>query len=321
MNSHRALWKRGLIGLAALAAAACGPNGSLNNSEVYKPPPALALVVLVDPSAPKLADQLHQLEDVIRAGVTPGESVVVMVLQPAYGKTYTVQHDDNLSAIAAAHGVSLAAVEAANPQFGPVWGRNWKLIYSGERVLIPDGAATGTLLLVSKAPDGPPPPSLARPPQLSSNPTEYQRAQYERALAANKSTNDARIAAWRADADRALEPWKQQVLAQLDQRATTPVAGARAPDASIVSASVAAGLTTLQGLPGRRMLLVMGGGEAGPSAFAPQSLANVNLVIANLADPKAAAAWTSAANGAGAASVNALDPALTQLQLAQVVNR
>jgi hypothetical protein len=46
----------------------------------------------------------------------------------------------------------------------------------------------------------------------------------------------------------------------------------------------------------------------------------VNLVIANLSNSNAAAAWTAAASGAGAASVKALDVALTRLQLTQVVN-
>ena len=85
--------------------------------------------------------------------------------------------------------------------------------------------------------------------------------------------------------------------------------------------TLTAGLTTLSGLPGRRLLLVMGGGEMGPGALAPRSLVDVNLVVANLADANAAAAWTTAATNAGAKSVSALDPALTRLELAQVINR
>jgi hypothetical protein len=88
----------------------------------------------------------------------------------------------------------------------------------------------------------------------------------------------------------------------------------------MLSASLTAGLTTLQGLDGRRLLLVLGGGELGPGPFLPGSVKDVNLVIANLADHRAAAAWTAAGSQAGAASVKALDPALTRLQLAQVVN-
>jgi hypothetical protein len=43
--------------------------------------------------------------------------------------------------------------------------------------------------------------------------------------------------------------------------------------------------------------------------------------VANVADAAAGAAWTKASQDAGAASVTVLDPALTQLQLAQVVNQ
>src|SRR5436309_2778606 len=197
MSSPTRRWIRGAIAALALVSAACGPGGSLSNSETYKPPPPLALVVLVDPSTPQMADELRQLQDVIRTTSTPGESVVVM----------------------------------------------------------------------------------------------------------------------------ALEPWRQQVLAELERRTGSPVLGARAPDAAMLSATLTAGLTTLSGLPGRRLLLVMGGGEMGPGALAPRSLVDVNLVVANLADANAAAAWTTAATNAGAKSVSALDPALTRLELAQVINR
>ena len=277
-------------------------------------------MAILDPSSDRLADEFTQLGEVIRSGATPGEAVVVMFMQPSFGQAYTVRPNDSLSTIASAHGMTLAVLEAANPQLGPVSGRNWKLIHPGERVMIPDGATNDALVIVSKAPAGPAPPELLRLPERPSNPTDYQRAQYEHAVAAGNETNAARIAAWRAAANTALEPWQQDVAAQLQKRAASTVAGSRAPDGSMVSASMLAGLTTLQGLNGRRLLLVLGGGDSGPAALAPRSLANVNLVIANLEDPKNAAAWSAAATSAGAASVNTLDAALTKLQLAQVVN-
>lgn len=320
MNTSTARRLAVVTATVALVTAACGP-GRLNDSQRYKPPAPLALVVLVDPSPAKLGAQLQQVAAVINAGATPGESVVVMMLQPSFGQTYTVKQGDNLSSIASAHGISLGDLEAANPQLGPLSGRNWKLIHPNEQVMVPDGSAGGALLLVSKAPAGPTPPDLVRLPTLPANPTEYQRAQYNRTLAADTATNDSRIAAWRADADKSLAPWREQVVAQLQQKAGTAPATPRAPDGSILAASMTAGLTTLQGLPGRRLLLLLGGGEIGPSTLAPRSLADVNLVIANLADPKAAAAWSTAGTTAGAASVNALDPALTQLNLAQVINQ
>jgi hypothetical protein len=49
---------------------------------------------------------------------------------------YLIQPGDTLSGIAASHGVSLAAVEAANPQFS-----NPNLIYAGQRIEIPRGSS------------------------------------------------------------------------------------------------------------------------------------------------------------------------------------
>ena len=50
--------------------------------------------------------------------------------------TYLVQPGDTLSGIAASHGASLAAVEAANPQVA-----NPNLIFAGQSVEIPEGAS------------------------------------------------------------------------------------------------------------------------------------------------------------------------------------
>jgi LysM repeat protein len=53
---------------------------------------------------------------------------------PALASTYTVQSGDTLSGIAARSGVSLSAVEAANPQI-----HNPNLIYVNQHVNVPDG--------------------------------------------------------------------------------------------------------------------------------------------------------------------------------------
>ena len=53
---------------------------------------------------------------------------------PALASTYTVQSGDTLSGIAARSGVSLSAIEAANPQF-----HNPNLIYVNQKVNVPDG--------------------------------------------------------------------------------------------------------------------------------------------------------------------------------------
>jgi LysM repeat protein len=54
---------------------------------------------------------------------------------PAPVLTYVVQSGDSMSAIAAAHGVSLAALEAANPQVA-----NPSLIHPGELLNLPNGS-------------------------------------------------------------------------------------------------------------------------------------------------------------------------------------
>lgn len=63
---------------------------------------------------------------------------------------YTVRRGDTLSEIAANHGVSLAALEAANPQI-----RNFDLIYPDQKIHLPAGARTGSSGANDVAPVGP----------------------------------------------------------------------------------------------------------------------------------------------------------------------
>ena len=77
---------------AATRRSACAPSAKANEVR-YSPPPALSLVALVDPSPGRLADELRQLQDVIRTSATPGEAVVVMILQPSFGSTYVVHEE------------------------------------------------------------------------------------------------------------------------------------------------------------------------------------------------------------------------------------
>ena len=305
--------------MVLVGAAACDRT-NLANEAPYTPPPPLALVALLDPSPDRLPVELQQLEAVIRANAMPGESVVAMLLEPSFASTYVVQPGDSLSQIASAHQLTLGQVEAANPQLGPLSGRAWWLIHAGDRVLLPNGAPDGALLLASKAPAGPRRPMLVKPPQLPSNATDFQRAQYRRSVDANNATNAARIAAWQTAAADSVQAWQRQVASQLQAKGAAVATIAPSPTPAIVSASVEAGLTTLGGLSGRRVLLLLGGGDSVPAQLAPKSLSDVNLVVANLTSSSAPAQWAAAGAGAGAASVEALDAALTQLQLPQVVN-
>ncbi len=305
--------------LAVLATAvACDRKAA--NEVPYSPPPPLALVALLDPSPDRLPGELRQLAAVVRANATPGEAVVAMLLEPSFGSIYTVEKDDSLSKIAAAHGLALSAIEAANPQLGPLSGRDFKLIHPGERVMLPDGASGGALLLASRAPSGPPPPMLLRlPPEPASSATDFQRAQYKHTVDSDNATNASRVAAWQASATESVSAWQQNVAAQLESKAgSLPVAPR--PDQHIVAASIDAGLTTLLGLDGRRVLLLLGGGDSVPGQLPARSLSGINFVVANVTNASVTAQWTARANSAGAASVDALDTALTQLQLPQVVN-
>lgn len=308
------------MALIAVGLAACGPQ-TLTNEVTYAPPPPLALVALIDPSPSQASSEFRQLEDVVRSNASPGEAIVVMLIQPGFGTAYVVRSGDSLSSIAAAHGLTLAGLESANPQLGPVSGREWRLIHPGEQVMIPNGSPHAAAVLVSKAPAGPPPPLLLRLPRAPSNPTDYQRAQYQRTVAADNATNAQRVAQWHSDAAASLVPWQAQVASDLERASAGQSTAGSAPDATVLSASLIAATTTLQGLSGRRFLLLLGGGDLGPGKFSAGGLNGVNVVVANVGDANAAAAWTSAAQGAGALSVKALDPSLTQLQLTQIVDQ
>jgi hypothetical protein len=129
------------------------------------------------------------------------------------------------------------------------------------------------------------------------------------------------VAAWWAEAGRELAPWRAQVLARLQEVAASLQAAGLPAGGEDLGPSIEAAANTLDGLSGRRVLLLLVGGRSGPpEGTAPGvSLRGVHLVVANVADPARAAAWTSATRAWGAA-VTALGPALTQLELTPAVN-
>ncbi len=313
-----------VIATCAFVLAGCGPAALGAPGEIYRPPPPLVFVVIVDPSAGPVAVELSQVEALVEAEVTPSEIVVVSRLSGASAQaTYVVSAGDNLSSIAAAHGVSLAVLEAANPQLGPLGGRDWNRVYPGDLVTIPGaGGATAGNVLVTRAPTGPAPPALVRIPQRPSNATSFQDAQYRRALASAELVNRERVAAWLAKASRDMASWQAWLVARL--RATAgdlQAAGLTTTGGRDLPASMEAAANTLKGLDGRRVLLILGGGQGGPprGAVNTSTLRGIHLVVANITDPLAAAAWRAAGASWGS-TVTTLDPAQTELELSQVVN-
>ena len=305
----------------ALTVIGCGAVPATAPSETFRPPPPLALVAIVDPSASEAANELRQLGAVIQAGVTPSQTLVVSLLSAApAAATYVVRGGDSLSSIAAAHGVPLASLQDANPQLGPLAHRDWSRVYPGDRVTVPPsgGGLPARNAIVSRAPAGPRPPALVRGPARPANATTFQDAQYRRSAADAEAANRERIASWRAEAARQLRPWQTQVLARLDELARS-LDGVAADGAGDVAAAIESAANTLAGLPGRRVLLVLAGGRMSGAggAASGRSLAGVHVVIANVADPSEAALPGAAAAGA---TVTTLDPALTELELAAAVN-
>jgi LysM repeat protein len=309
--------------MASIAVAACSAPSASTGAR-FTPPPPLALVAVVDPTPEDAAGELRQLAAVLRAGVMPSQALVVSLLAATpLAATYAVRSGDSLSSIASGQGVPLAALQDANPQLGPLAGRDWNRVYPGDRVTVPavQGTPAARNPIVTRAPAGPPPPVLVRMPIRPGNPTTFQDAQFRRAVASAEATNRQRVAAWRAEVAKRLEPWLNDVLAQLDRLASSMAAAPPpAMDPAAVAASIEAAANTLHGLPGRRVLLVLAGARLGMAAGLPPgvSLQGVHLVVANMPAP-AGAPFTTAAAAAGA-TVTALDPALTELQLPEVVN-
>ena len=91
---------------------------------------------------------------------------------PAMASTHTVQPGDTLSGIAAASGVSLTKVEAANR-----WIKNPNLIYAGQVVHVPDGRSGITPMAPTyyQAPAASSTPSASTAPQPAPAPLQHRR--------------------------------------------------------------------------------------------------------------------------------------------------
>lgn len=307
----------GLFGPPAQAAI----NGAAQRR--YVPPTRTVYETALDQ-----VEGARQLADVLRAGALPSEAVIgVGVARMAQGgpgvSIHMVQRGETLTGIASALGVTLAALEAANPALGPAGGRDWNLIHPGERLSIPGSSAIQfTTFVNARLPAGPPAPRLVVPPTCSSDETSYVQQQCTTQANKDAQVNTGRIAAWSAAANAQVGPVLAAVL-----RTLADVAAQVAPNQAPVAAGRGQAFTdaveiaaiNLGQLPGPRVLLLAALDDSEP-ALQQGELDGIDLVVTGPSTPAAQAWWTSAARGAGARSVRVLDPVLTQQALPGIVN-
>jgi hypothetical protein len=318
---------------ATAAATACagdglfgpppGTAGAGSQHRQYAPPTRTVYEATLDE-----VEGARQLADVLRDGALPAEAIIGVGVAPrAQGgpgvSIHVVQVGETLTSVATATGVTLAALEAANPAFGPASARNWDLIHPGERLSIPGSSTVQfTTFVNSRLPAGPPPPALLEPPTCSSADTPYVQARCGSQVKQDEQVNSGRIAAWSATADAQLRPVLANVLRTLGGLETQvtsdqePVAAGRS-EAFAETVQIAA--INLAQLPGPRVLLLAALDDSQP-ALQHGELAGIDLVVTGPSTPAAQAWWTSAALNAGARSVHVLDPILTQQSLSSVVN-
>jgi LysM repeat protein len=317
---------------AAAAATACAGDG------LFGPPPGPAAGSQQRHYTPSTrtvyeatldqSEGARQLMDVLHGGVLPSEAIIgVGVTRRAQGgpgvTTHQVQAGETLAGIAAAHGVTLAALEAVNPAFGPASARNWDLIHPGEHLSIPSSSGVQfTTFVNSRLPSGPPPPALLVPPTCSSNDTPYVQARCGSQVKEDEQVNSGRIAAWSATANTQLQPFLANLLGALgsvESQATpdqNPVAAGRS---QAFSETIQIAAINLGQLPSPRVLLLAALDDSEPP-MRQGELAGIDLVVTGLSSPAAQEWWTSTARSAGARSVHVLDPILTRQSLPGIVN-
>jgi LysM repeat protein len=318
---------------AAAAASACAGDGPFgpppgaaatsSQQRHYDPPTRTVYEATLD-----RVEGARQLMDVLRDGALPSEAIIGVGVAPrAQGgpgvTVHVVQAGETLSGIAAARGVTLAALEAANPAFGPASARNWNLIHPGEQLSIPGSSAVQfTTFVNSRLPAGPPPPALLVLPTCSSSDTPYVQARCGSQVKQDQQVNSGRIAAWSATASAQLRPVLANLLRSLGdvEAQVTPdqePAGASRDQALAETVQIAA--INLGQLAAPRVLLLAAVDDSEP-ALRQGELDRIDLVVTGPSTPASQAWWTSAARSAGARSVHVLDPILTQQSLSGTVN-
>jgi hypothetical protein len=318
---------------AAAAASACAGDGlfgpppgaatSGSPQRHYTPPTRTVYVATLDQ-----VEGARQLMDVLQGDALPSEAIIGVGVAPrAQGgpgvTVHVVQAGETLSSIAVAQGVPLAALEAANPAFGPASARNWDLIHPGERLSIPGSSAVQfTTFVNSRLPAGPAPPALLDPPTCSDNDTPYVQARCGSQVKQDERVNSGRIAAWSAMANEQLRPALANVMRTLGNvaaQATPDQNPAAAGRSEAFAETVQIAAINLGQLPGPRVLLLAALADSQP-ALRQGELAGIDLVVTGASTAAAQTWWTSAGGRAGARSVHVLDPILTQQSLSVVVN-
>jgi hypothetical protein len=186
-----------------------------------------------------------------------------------------------------------------------------------------DPTAPDQDVVADRAPSGPAPPVLVKLPRApGSGATPYLVAQYQHRLAAMQTINRGKETSWRHTLMEVATGWRQREAARL--RTLEASSDLREEDLVgedyDIAGALAHAATVLAGLPGERVLVLLGGAGSGPPQAGIGRLTGIQLVIANLADGPAADEWRAAATGAGVAGVFTLDSTLTDLKLAQTVN-
>jgi LysM repeat protein len=310
----------------ALMASGCQPG------EAFGPPPSgVARQTTYRPGtlsvymvATDRGTGASQLAEIVRSQVWPSEVVVGAQVDTSLSLTYMVKSGDSLAAIAAAHQVTLAALEATNPALGPAGGRSWNLIHPGDRVSIPapQAGTQGQDFVVRRLPAGPTPPALLIPPGCPTSTTSFLHAQCEDAVRRDAQLDREREAAWWAAAAKQLRRAQDDLVGQLQGMSeagpgNASPAGVRA---TALGDSIQIAANTLDQLAGRRVLVLSGVGDDSPPALRKGELSTIHLVVTGVTDPLASASWASEGTAAGAASTAVLSSALTQLNLATAVD-
>lgn len=318
---------------AALLASACQGDGpfepprtasSGQQQRPYVPPTRSIYEATLDE-----VEGARQLGDVVRDRVLPSEVVIgVGVARNAQGgpgvSIHLVQEGDSLTRIAAAHGVTLADLESANPALGPTGGRDWNLIHPGERVSIPGSPTVQLMTFVnSRLPAGPASPMLLVWPSCSNGDTSDVQTQCHNQATRAGQVNDERIRAWTAAADVQLAAARADLLRRLGDIATQvtpnqdPVTGGRS---QAFSDAVEIAATNLAQLPSPRVLLLAAIDDGERPALQKGALDGIDLVVTGPSTPAAQTWWAAAGKGAGARSIRVFDATLTRQLLAKTVN-